>query len=87
MCEQDTWGQMRETGTFPEGGRNRKLVSCQNRWRADMDISDRQHSEAFQGSDWANLRLSLRPEGKAPRGRLSEMLSDGLEHMGNSSGG
>lgn len=52
-----------------------------------MDISDRQHSEAFQGSDWANLRLSLRPEGKAPRGRLSEMLSDGLEHMGNSSGG
>lgn len=52
-----------------------------------MYTSDRQHSEAFQGSDQANLRLSLRLQGKGPRGRLSEMVSDGFGHMRNSSGG
>lgn len=56
--KQDKWGQMPETGTFPKGGRNRKLVSCQNRWRADMCTSDRQDSEALQGSDQASERLS-----------------------------
>ena len=30
------WAQMPETGPLAKGGRNRKLVSCQNRRRADM---------------------------------------------------
>lgn len=66
--KQDKWGQMPETGTFPKGGRNRKLVSCQNRWRVDMYTSDRQDSETLQGTDQVSLRLSLRLRGKVPRG-------------------
>lgn len=85
--KQDKWGQMPETGTFPKGERNRKLVSCQNRWRVDMDTSDRQGSETFQGSDQASPRLSLRLQGKAPQGRLSEMVSGVSGHMRNSSSG
>lgn len=48
------WAQMPETGTLAKGGRNRKLVSCQNRWRADMCMDDRQVSEALQGPDQAS---------------------------------
>lgn len=34
------WAQMPETGTLAKGGRNRKLVFCQNRWCADMHMYD-----------------------------------------------
>lgn len=85
--KQGKWGQMPETGMFPKGGRNRKWVSCQNRWRVDMYSSDRLVSEAFQGSDQASPRLSPRLQGKAPRGRLSDTVSDVFGCRRKSSGG
>lgn len=52
-----------------------------------MYTSDRQDSEAFQGSDQASLRLSLRLLGKALQGSLGDRVSDVFGHMRNSSGG
>lgn len=58
----------------------RKLVSCQNRWCVDVCTSDRQDSGAFQGSDRASLRLSLRLQGKAAPRHFSAMVSDVSGH-------
>lgn len=58
----------------------RKLVSCQNRWCVDVCTSDRQDSRAFQRSDRASLRLSLRLQGKAAPQHFSDPVSDVFGH-------